>query len=143
MKKVLFIIFLLGGISFSASSQSNVVIEREAGIAELEQLHLEAWKEVQKVEGYRIQLISTSGTNSRERISKLKEGFKKEFPDLSSYIIYSEPYFRFRVGDFFTKLEAYYYLQQLALSFPGAFIVKDQVYYTEVEDLNERWSEDE
>ncbi len=133
IKKFLFFFVISLGVS-SLSAQVNVIMDREEGIAELEALHISAWNEVGKTSGFRIQLASASGANSSAAIEELKEKFKEEFKDIPSYIIYSEPYFRFRVGDFQTKLEAYHYLNLLAVQYPGAFIIRDQINYKEVEE---------
>ena len=51
----------------------------------------------------------------------------KDFPDLKSYVEYEEPYYKLRVGDFKTRLEATYFLQQVTTLYAGAFIVKDKI----------------
>lgn len=50
-----------------------------------------------------------------------------QFPELSSYVEYEQPYYKLRLGDFKTRLEATYYLQQVITLYPGAFIVKDKI----------------
>lgn len=76
------------------------------------------------VDGYRVQI---SYTDVREDAYKGKAAMYREFPDLKSYVEYEQPYYKLRVGDFKTRLEATYYLQQIIALYPGAFIVKDKV----------------
>jgi hypothetical protein len=75
-------------------------------------------------EGYRIQITYS---DIREDIYKSKSMLYHQFPDLGSYVEYEQPYFKLRLGDFTTRLEATYYLQQTIALYPGAFIVKDKI----------------
>ena len=51
----------------------------------------------------------------------------QDFPDLSSYVEYEEPYYKLRIGDFKTRLEATFFMQQVTPLYSGAFIVKDKI----------------
>ena len=75
-------------------------------------------------EGYRIQIMYT---DVRDEAYKNKGQMYKDFPDLPSYIQYEEPYYKLRLGDFRTRLEATYYMQQVVTLYSGAFIVKDKI----------------
>jgi hypothetical protein len=75
-------------------------------------------------EGYRIQITYS---DIREDIYKSKSALYHQFPDVGSYVEYEQPYFKLRLGDFATRLEATYYLQQTIALYPGAFIVKDKI----------------
>lgn len=75
-------------------------------------------------DGYRIQI---SYTDVRDEIYKSKGDMYTQFPELSSYVEYEQPYYKLRLGDFKTRLEATYYLQQVITLYPGAFIVKDKI----------------
>lgn len=116
-------------LSTSLFAQSNVSYDIENGVTTLEELHANAWNKVKRVEGYRIQLISLSGTNSKAIVEKMQIDFIVKFPDIPAYVTYFEPNFRLRVGDFRTKLEAYHVYQSINSSFPGAFIIKDKIEY--------------
>lgn len=75
-------------------------------------------------EGYRIQITYT---DVRTDVYNSKAATYKEFPELASYVEYEQPYYKLRVGDFKTRLEATYYLQQVITLHPGAFIVRDKI----------------
>jgi hypothetical protein len=75
-------------------------------------------------DGYRIQIMYT---DIRSEAYKNKGQMYKDFPDLKSYVEYEEPSFKLRIGDFKTRLEATYYLQQVVPLYSGAFIVKDKI----------------
>jgi hypothetical protein len=46
---------------------------------------------------------------------------------VGAYIIYQQPNFKIRVGDFRTRLEAMKFLKELQLKYATAFIVRDDV----------------
>ena len=74
--------------------------------------------------GYRIQIHF--GIDKTKALD-MKATFIGKFPNYSSYLIYEQPYFKIRVGDFRTRLEAYNFLQQIQTIFPAAFLVRDQI----------------
>jgi sporulation related protein len=75
-------------------------------------------------DGYRIQIMYT---DIRSDAYKNKGQMYKDFPDLKSYVEYEEPSYKLRIGDFKTRLEATFFMQQVTPLYPGAFIVKDKI----------------
>ncbi len=75
-------------------------------------------------DGYRIQITYT---DVRSEAYKSKGQMYKDFPELNSYVEYEQPYFKLRIGDFKTRLEATYFMQQVTPLYSGAFIVKDKI----------------
>jgi hypothetical protein len=122
------IFFLLFFFIFAnAYSQNIVSYNLEKGINQLEQQYIDAWKKIKKIDGYRIQITSFSGVNSKSSIENVAELFKRKFLNIPFDISYFEPNFRLRAGNYPTKLEAYKALKEMILSFPGAFVLKDQI----------------
>ena len=78
-------------------------------------------------QGYRIQLISVTGANSSDKANMAVAEFLSEFNDVEIYIVYIAPYFKVRLGDFRTKLDAFNYLQNILEIYPQAFVVSDKV----------------
>jgi hypothetical protein len=74
--------------------------------------------------GYRIQIYFG---NDRIKAQEMRTEFIKFIPDEAAYLIYQQPNFKVRVGDFRTRLEAAGFLKQINSSFPNAFIVPDEV----------------
>ena len=126
MKQSGFLVFIIFLVTWSWA-QKNVHYDIEKGINLIESQYLKSWKKVKKMDGYRIQIASFAGINSKSLIEKTATQFKQQFPDIPHNISYSEPNFRLRVGNYQTKLEAYKALQAIAPLFPGAFVLKDQI----------------
>ncbi|PCH91888.1 MAG: hypothetical protein COB85_08705 [Bacteroidetes bacterium] len=74
--------------------------------------------------GFRVQIFFGA---SKKGALKEKAGFVEEFSDYEGYVIYDAPYFKVRVGDFRTHLEAQKLHKELYENYPGSFIVKDMI----------------
>jgi hypothetical protein len=86
------------------------------------------------MEGFRIQIYSSSNRNAREESNKARALFMSKFPDIVSYPLYAEPgYFKIRAGDFRTRSEAMRIFQQVSKEFPDAYLVPDIINFP---DLN-------
>lgn len=88
----------------------------------------ERQKEINKskmtMPGFRVQLYFGG---ERVRANQLKADFLQEYPDVGAYVIYHQPNFKLRVGDFKTRLEAKKFLSEVQTRFAVAFIVSDDV----------------
>ncbi|QXV65832.1 SPOR domain-containing protein [Mucilaginibacter sp. 21P] len=74
--------------------------------------------------GYRVQIYS--GTN-RSAAFNAQAKCNKEFPELRTYIVYREPNFKIRAGDFRTRIEAERFKQQLSAYFTSLFIISEKI----------------
>ena len=83
-----------------------------------------------KMQGYRVQIHFGP---ERAKALDVKTKFTTEYKDVPSYLSVEMPYFKIRVGDFRTKLEAYKLLQEISGDFPGAFIVSDDIELPKIE----------
>jgi hypothetical protein len=81
-----------------------------------------------KSSGYKVQLYSGK---SKLEATKIKSELNNKYPDeLSSVIIYKQPNFKLRAGNFRDRLTAIKYLEILKVEFPSAFIVQDEIQVT-------------
>lgn len=79
-----------------------------------------------KVKGYRIQVYTTL---SREEALKYKAIFQKSFPDTPNYLVYEEPVYKVRIGDYLSKGEAkdFAVFVNKVKDLYGSFVVKCMV----------------
>lgn len=130
MKKstLLFIFFLavFGGLKAQYTMQVNdkVSIVSPFDLKFYLNAHSDLNKNNNMIDGYRIQIENSS---NREAVYAMKAEVYKSFSDFQSYIIYDQPYYKLRMGDFSTRLDARKYLDQVIAVFPTAFIVADKV----------------
>lgn len=81
------------------------------------------------VSGYRVQIYFESGNYSKDLAIEIAEKFKEDYPLVPYYLSFSEPYYRIRVGDFRTIIEAKGFLKDIIKDYPAAFEVKDRIYF--------------
>jgi hypothetical protein len=80
-----------------------------------------------EVDGYRVQIFFDSGSNSKNKAASIKGEFETVYPGIKSYLSYKEPYYRVRVGDFRTLIEAVGFQKKIAADYPNSFPVKDKI----------------
>ena len=74
--------------------------------------------------GYRIQLYFGG---DRAKATNMRLDFLQQYPDVGAYVIYQQPNFKLRVGDFKTRLEAATFLKEMQPGYSMSFIVTDDV----------------
>jgi hypothetical protein len=74
--------------------------------------------------GFRIQVLNTS---DRADAVSTKTKLLQLFPQEKVYLLYQEPYFKVRLGNFRDRAEADGALEQLARSFPGSFVIPSPI----------------
>ncbi len=79
------------------------------------------------VDGFRIHLYFESGNDSKDKTMYVRDGFLRRYRDVGAYVIYESPYYRLRVGDFRSKIEAERYLQQIIRRYPAAYVVTSKI----------------
>lgn len=130
MKKVILLTLcaLLSAQVLCAQTRKGLVeITGDVQVSELVKKHIEFNERMRTVPGYRVQIAALSGPNSRNQAFELKAKFKEEYPEFEVYIVFTEPNFRVKVGDFTSKLDAFVLMQRIKDRYPGT-IVKENVY---------------
>ncbi len=75
-------------------------------------------------EGFRVQIFSGLG---REDAYDAQSQFKAVYPSVRSYVSYTQPNYRVRVGDFRTRLEAQKFLNELRKQYSSLFIFAERI----------------
>ena len=88
------------------------------------------------IEGYRIQIYSSSDKSARVESGKVRQEFITKFPDIISYASFDKPgYYKIRVGNYRTRVEGTKYLLMIRKVFPDAYLVPDVINFP---DLNKK-----
>lgn len=135
MKKtaLLLLIFALGFSTLQAQNnlykkkRSSITIVGDTAVNQLVKKHIQINERVKTIPGYRIQIASLSGPNAKANAFALKDKFKTDFLGVEVYIVFEEPNFKIKVGDFKSRLEAYAFLQHIKAAYPGN-IVREEIY---------------
>ncbi len=107
--------------------QGDVRIIRDDRLNQLEEQYISAFQKNNAIDGYRIQIFFDSGTQSKRNASAARDRFKQKYPGAEAYLDFREPYYRVRVGDFRTRIEAEGFRIAILGDFPNAFTVADKV----------------
>jgi len=123
MRSCILIIFSL--LSLAAIAQNdNATFHQDQKITELTEAYKAYNSKNDVADGYRIQV---SFSNDRQEAYDNKSKLYKDFPDEKCYVEYEEPYYKLRIGDYATRLEAYDKLRSIISAYPGAFVVRAKI----------------
>lgn len=73
--------------------------------------------------GFKIQIYSAAGNRSKLLTEREEASFNASYPGVSSEIKWEEPYYKLRVGDFRSRLEAEKFLREVSPMYNSSFIV--------------------
>ena len=104
----------------------RVRVVGDVAVNQMVEKHIELNSRAKTIPGYRVQIASFSGTSSKANAFNLRERFMADHPSVQAYIIYDEPNFKVKVGDFRSRLEAYAFLQEIKETYKG-YIIKDNI----------------
>ena len=126
MKRIIFCLFFFTTLALKSNAQvgANNPQVNDSLIKLLMKRHITINKIKQSIPGYRVQIYFG---NNRNKATEVKNDFMRLYTDVPSYLLYQQPNFKIRVGDFKTRLEAMKLLKQIQPVFESAFIVKDDV----------------
>ena len=79
------------------------------------------------IDGYRVQIFMELGNDALKHADSVREVFKKKYPDVPVYLVFGQPYYRLRVGDYRTRLEAENMYQRLKKKYKNAFVTADRI----------------
>jgi hypothetical protein len=97
------------------------------GVNQLMEKYKRANYNSQGPEGYRVQIFTDAGTNAKERANNTLSEFTASFSDTPAYLVYQQPNFKVRCGDFLTKAQARKLQKRIDSQFPGSYIVRDLI----------------
>jgi len=117
-------VFFQTNILFSQNT-GKIVINQEDNITKLLQEHKTFNKNQTGIVGYRINIFFDSGNNSKSKAYSIKTQFMAEYPEVEAYIIYQEPNYKIKVGDFRTRLDAQRFQKEISNEYKNAFIIKE------------------
>ena len=122
--KGFFFIFCIVISCAVAAQNDNVSYHQDPKINELLGIYKMYNQKNDFLEGYRVQIAFS---NDRQEIYNNKAKVYQDFPDERAYVAYEQPYYKLRIGDYTSRLEAYERLNEVLKKYPGAFVVRDKI----------------
>lgn len=126
-KGIVLLAVLLFLSSAALAQTGRVTVTGDVKVNDMVARHVELNNRVKTMPGFRVQIASFSGMNSKNSAFSLRDRFMTDYPEVQAYIIYDEPNFKVKVGDFRSRLEAYAFLQEIKEVYKG-YIIKDNIY---------------
>ncbi|MBR1373165.1 SPOR domain-containing protein [bacterium] len=127
MKRYFFCFLLLIITSLGGVEAQSFSIEGDTAVSGMVRKHVELNSRVKTIPGFRLQIASFSGANSKNNSFSLRDSFLASHDGVGAYVVFDEPNFKVKIGDFRTRLEAYAYLQEIKDEYKG-YIVRDNIY---------------
>lgn len=134
MKKFLLLIMVLGLMKTSQAqvvlikgdSTSNINLYGDARLKNIEKTSkpTKQIKNNYRTNGYRIQVYNGP---ERKIATDIKATIVQSYPGIRSYLLFSNPNYRIRVGDFSNRDDAQDLLRNLSMLYPAAIIVNDVI----------------
>ena len=121
MAKLLCCFLLLFALGTKAQ---NVVVNSDPLLYSLVQQNIDHNKQTEGVQGYRVQIYFGS---ERKGAQDARQKFMQTYPETEAYLIYQQPYFKVRVGDYRDRFEAQAIYKKLLHEFDKVFIVPDRI----------------
>lgn len=118
------LVFLL---SIHPGKAQNIV--EEPLISQMMKSYVDYHKNHTELRGWRIQLIAT--TDKRQMESARKK-FAETYPDYDVVYTHVPPFFHLKAGAFLKKQDALPFLEKMKETYPGAFLVADQLEVAEL-----------
>lgn len=127
--RIIFILslFSLFGLQSTAQPSGYVNINVDNRVETLMDKYIYLNRHQSTLDGWRVQIFFDSGANSKSRATESLNKFANRYGKTDAYLSFKEPYYRVRVGDFRTRLEAEGFLQEIHTFYPNAFTVNDKI----------------
>ncbi len=120
-------VFFIPALSFAQQTRGKVTVVKDPLIDTLIARRPYLGKTVgddNTANGYRVQIFFGS---DRQAAYNAQAKFQNDYPEIKTYISYTEPNFKVRVGDFRSRLEAQKLQSELTGMFSTLFIVPEKI----------------
>ena len=133
--KRFFVLILMITIWQGLKAQEGVVmVKAEPKVDSLIMLHVTQNQTYPFVQGYRIQLFKDSGNDALDEAHEIMNKFSERFPGINAYLSFQEPYYRVRVGDYKTRLEALDQMETIKRKYRSVWIIKDYIHFSDYQN---------
>lgn len=143
MKLSVTLLFIFISLCSYAQNKGNVNLNQDERIEQLIQRQKEIHSADSTIDGFRIQIFMESGNDAVELANVAMEEFKEKYPEMPIYLVFGQPYYRLRVGDFRTRLEAEKAFQTISQDYKKAFVTSDRIQLPESIFCREEFNFDE
>ncbi len=118
----------------SLSIVDRTHVKQDAGVSQMLDTYIKSCKATENsgFPGYRVQIVSLTGTSARDNVLRARNRFASEYPEFTVYMDYKSPNFRLMVGDCRSKSDALLIKEKIKDRYPNAFVVYDKIQYPQL-----------
>ena len=114
---------LIGQFSYGSG---NILISSDKQLPDIVKAYVN-YLHKKPIRGWRVQIYFAAGRNARKQAEKVMRQFQSSYPEIPAYLLFEQPYFKVRVGNFTSKSEAAKFLFIIKSQFPKAFLTEDNI----------------
>lgn len=134
MKRLIVFLFFTTLFANSYSQDEGIVqIIQDDRIDTLLIRHIELNEQDPQIEGWRINIFFEAGNYSKRLAIEAKSEFVNKYADVPCYLIFQEPYYKVRIGDYRTRMDAEKFLKKIERDYPNAFVIQDDINFTSLD----------
>ena len=112
---------------FENCAYAQVEVIADGRLQTILEKHVEYNRMTKTIKGFRIKVATFTGEGAKDEAFLLKNELLGVFTQIRTYVIFDEPYFVVKLGDFPTRLDAYVVLMQIKSKLPTALIIQDYI----------------
>ena len=132
-KFILLIFFIASSYWLIGQEQTGEIrIIQDSRVDSLLQLHKQLNEKNPHIDGWRVNIFFETGNNSKKLATEAKARFVQGYPNIPCYLVFQEPYYKVRVGDYRTQMEAEKFLKVVVAEYPNSFVVEDKINFPEL-----------
>ncbi len=115
-------------LSISCMAQQGFLrVERDPRIDSLVMKQRQIYANDSTIDGFRVQIFMETGNDAVRHADSIREVFSQKYPETPIYLIFGQPYYRLRIGDFRTRLEAENQYQRIKKEYTNSFVTADRI----------------
>jgi len=128
LKKKLWFFIITCLLSISCVAQSGYLdLNQDPRIGNLIMKQRQIHVNDSTIDGFRVQIFMELGNDALRHADSVKMRFSEKYPEVPIYLVFGQPYYRLRIGDYRTRLEAENMYQQVKKEYSNAFVTADRI----------------
>ena len=96
---------------------------------------VEAQMQERSVVGYRLVIFFNNDQQAKDNAERVYQEFSEKYPDINSYLVYENPYFKVSVGDCLSMEEALILNRRIAADYPKAFPRNEEILFRDLQNI--------
>ena len=127
MKRIILIVFLTISVCGMAQNKGSLNVRQDSRIDNLIEKQRRLYSIDSTLSGFRVQIFMEVGNDAIDHAKATKQEFERMYKGIPVYLSYGQPYYRLRVGDFRSRVEAEKCLREIRGRFTNAFVTADNI----------------